>query len=168
MPPAEYLDAGYYERWLWSAERRLERKGTIAPGEVEAMMERLRAGEAAAAARGRPSWRSGSSALLGDAALHGRGRRRALRARRPRARAAHAARGPHPLPALRPRRERASSSACTASTRLPDLAVYGEPAEPEPVYAVAFTLGRALGRRGDEPPFTVVLDLWESYLEEAA
>src|SRR5205823_9454136 len=46
MDPARYLAASYYERWLYSAEQRLLRKGTIAPGEVEAMMERLRTGAA--------------------------------------------------------------------------------------------------------------------------
>src|SRR5437763_4685963 len=46
MDPARYLAASYYERWLYSAEQRLLRKGTIAPGEVEAMMERLDAGGA--------------------------------------------------------------------------------------------------------------------------
>ena len=45
MEPAHYLAASYYERWLWSAERRLERGGSIQPGEVEAMMGRLEAGE---------------------------------------------------------------------------------------------------------------------------
>ena len=34
--PGALSRASYYERWLWSAERRLLRKGTIAPGEVEA------------------------------------------------------------------------------------------------------------------------------------
>src|SRR5579859_2913285 len=48
MDPAEYLAASYYERWLYSAERRLERNGTIAPGDVEAMIERLAQGEPAA------------------------------------------------------------------------------------------------------------------------
>src|SRR5258708_24770956 len=47
MDPAHYLAASYYERWLYSAERRLLRKGTIKPGEVEGMMERLAAGETA-------------------------------------------------------------------------------------------------------------------------
>src|SRR5262249_35244603 len=42
MPADEYLRASYYERWAWSNERRLERKGTIAPGEVD---ERIRSGE---------------------------------------------------------------------------------------------------------------------------
>src|SRR5437763_16418740 len=41
MEPAAYLAASYYERWLFSAERLLERKGTIAPGEIERMIERL-------------------------------------------------------------------------------------------------------------------------------
>jgi hypothetical protein len=45
MDPAHYLAASYYERWLYSAEQRLLRKGTIAPGEVERAMERLEAGE---------------------------------------------------------------------------------------------------------------------------
>src|SRR5689334_14056119 len=45
MGAADYLAASYYERWLFSAERRLERSGAIVPGEVEAMMERLRAGD---------------------------------------------------------------------------------------------------------------------------
>src|SRR5262245_49392037 len=45
MPADEYLGASYYERWVYSTERRLERAGTIAPGEVERWMDRLRSGE---------------------------------------------------------------------------------------------------------------------------
>ena len=45
MDPVDYLAASYFERWLWSAEQGLLRKGTIAAaGEVEHMMERLAAG----------------------------------------------------------------------------------------------------------------------------
>jgi nitrile hydratase len=36
MPPAEYERAGYYERWLFSAETILEEKGILAPGELDA------------------------------------------------------------------------------------------------------------------------------------
>ena len=72
---------------------------------------------------------------------------RALRARRPRPRAAHAAGRAHALPALRARRDRRRRATCAASTRLPDLATYGQPTEPEPVYAVAFASDDALGRR---------------------
>ncbi len=48
MDPAEYLAAGYFDRWEWSVERGLLEHGTIAPGEIEAMIERLRAGETVA------------------------------------------------------------------------------------------------------------------------
>src|SRR4051794_17779166 len=44
MAPAEYLRASYYERWLWSTEQRLLRSGTIAAEDVDAWVERLRAG----------------------------------------------------------------------------------------------------------------------------
>jgi nitrile hydratase len=50
--------------------------------------------------------------------------------------------------------------------RLPDRAVYGERAQPEPVYSVAFSSDDLWGR-GEGPPWTVLLDLWESYLEAA-
>ena len=50
--------------------------------------------------------------------------------------------------------------------RLPDLAVYGERPAPEPVYAVRFR-SEDLWGQGGEPPWTVSVDLWESYLEPA-
>ena len=45
MPPAEYLAAGYFDRWIWSTEHGVLDNGKIAPGEMEAMMARLAAGE---------------------------------------------------------------------------------------------------------------------------
>jgi hypothetical protein len=50
--------------------------------------------------------------------------------------------------------------------RLPDRTFYGERVEPEAVYSVAFASSDLWGA-GEEPPFTVLLDLWESYLEPA-
>jgi nitrile hydratase subunit beta len=47
---------------------------------------------------------------------------------------------------------------------LPDLSARRLAAEPEPVYAVAFTAGDLFGA-GDH---TVTIDLWESYLRPAA
>ena len=47
MRPDHYLRASYYERWLWSTEVRLLRKGTIAPCEVDGWVGRLLAGEPA-------------------------------------------------------------------------------------------------------------------------
>jgi nitrile hydratase subunit beta len=38
MPPAEYEDASYYERWLFSVETILAEKGVLAPGELDARL----------------------------------------------------------------------------------------------------------------------------------
>lgn len=35
MPPAEYEQAAYYERWLWSVETILTEKGILAAGELD-------------------------------------------------------------------------------------------------------------------------------------
>jgi nitrile hydratase len=45
MPPAAYLSAGYFDRWVYSTERGLVENGTVTTAEVDAMVERLRAGE---------------------------------------------------------------------------------------------------------------------------
>jgi nitrile hydratase subunit beta len=165
MEPAHYLAASYYERWLYSAETRLLRKGTIAPGEVEAMMARLEAGEAtpthedsAMAAR----------ALDGLRAVHPMGAAatettfdcgQRVRVKRM-----------HPPGHTRcPRYVRGASGVVEAvrgADRLPDRATYGERVEPEPVYSVAFRSNDLWGA-SEEPAWTVLLDLWESYLEPA-
>lgn len=36
MEPDAYEGASYYERWLYSVERVLTEKGTLAPGEIDA------------------------------------------------------------------------------------------------------------------------------------
>jgi nitrile hydratase subunit beta len=165
MDPADYLAASYYERWLFSAERRLERKGTIAPGDVEEMMGRLEAGEPA------PTHRDAAMAEriladLGtvysmdpppDPARFGPGQR--VRVKRM-----------HPDGHTRcPRYVRGAVGVVDAvrgSDRLPDRAVYGEEVSPEPVYAVAFRSDDLWGP-GGAGAWTVALDLWESYLEPA-
>jgi nitrile hydratase subunit beta len=45
MPAREYLAAGYYERWLWATERILLDEGKIEPGEIESWERRLAGGE---------------------------------------------------------------------------------------------------------------------------
>ncbi|HYB46829.1 MAG TPA: SH3-like domain-containing protein, partial [Streptosporangiaceae bacterium] len=56
--------------------------------------------------------------------------------------------------------------AVRGADRLPDRATYGEKADPEPVYSVAFGSEELWGQ-GAEAAWTVLLDLWESYLEPA-
>ena len=38
MPPDEYEQASYYERWLYSIETRLLEEGVLAPGELDARL----------------------------------------------------------------------------------------------------------------------------------
>jgi nitrile hydratase subunit beta len=164
MPAADYLAASYYERWLWSAERRLERTGVIRPGEVERMMRRLAAGEpeprrsdpelagAAVAEERRP----GPPLAPARSARFAVGERVRVRRMRP----ARHTRCPRYVRGAVGRVERVQGL-----DALPELAAYGEPAEPEPVYAVAFD-SRALWGDDGRPPWTVLVDLWERYLEE--
>jgi nitrile hydratase len=164
MDPAEYLAASYYERWLYSAEQLLLRKGTIAPGEIEAMMERLGDGEALIVHH--------DPAMAGrvlDALAAGRPMKPATEPRfvagdRVRVRRIHP-----PGHTRSPRYVRGavgSVEAVRGADRLPDLAVYGHQTEPEPVYSVAFDSHELWGP-DPEPAWTVLLDLWESYLEPA-
>jgi nitrile hydratase len=163
MEPADYLAASYYERWLYSAEQRLLRKGTIAPGDVEAMAERLRDGPAV------PEHR--------DPAMSERivGQLRTPQPMRPPPNDARFAAGQsvrvkrmHPPGHTRcPRYVRGAVGVVQSvrgADRLPDRAVYGERVAREPVYSVAFTSEELWGR-GEDPPWTVALDLWETYLE---
>jgi nitrile hydratase len=164
MPPAEYLAATYYERWLWSAERRLERKGTIAPGEVEAMMKRLAAGEQLPRHQDPEMRQRGLANLNTRSPMHpvteatfAPGDRVRVKRMRP------------PGHTRCPRYARGAIGevrSVRGVDRLPDRAVYGEKVAAEPVYSVAFD-SPALWGESEEPPFTVLLDMWESYLEPA-
>jgi nitrile hydratase subunit beta len=165
MDPVHYLGASYYERWLWSAERRLLRAGTIAPGDVEAAVERLANGEPAPTHRD-PAMAERMVATLRAPEPMGSppaGARLAPgeRVRVQRMRPAGHTRCPRYV-----RGAVGVVEAVRGTDRLPDRAVYGERVEPEPVYSVAFA-SQDLWGAGEEPPWTVRLDLWESYLEPA-
>ena len=165
MDPARYLAASYYERWLYSAEQRLLRKGTIATGEVEAMMVRLEAGESTPAHRDSTMAERVLADLrsvypmegVPDGARFERGQR--VRVKRM-----------HPVGHTRcPRYVRGVAGQIEdvrGADRLPDRAAYGESVTPEPVYSVQFRSEELWGP-SDEPGWVVLLDLWESYLEPA-
>lgn len=165
MEPAHYLAASYYERWLYSAEQRLLRKGTIAPGDLEAMMARLDAGEEATRY---------ADPDLAERAV------RELRTVHPMPRDPDEprfavgervrVRRMHPEGHTRcPRYARGASGlieAVRGADRLPDVAAYGGRIDREAVYSVAFTSTELWGA-SPEAPWTVRLDLWETYLEPA-
>ena len=159
MPAQRYLESSYYERWLWRVEGALIDGGTIEAGEIEAWMERLRGGE--------PPPASSDPALV--------------------TRALDELRKPYPLPAatgpgfavgdrVRVRRMRpAGHNRCPRYVRgasgvvdsiqgqdhLPDGTGGGAS---EAVYGVAFSSDELWGP-GEEATWTVLIDLWESYLE---
>jgi nitrile hydratase len=164
MEPTEYLAASYYERWLWSAERSLERAGTIAPGEVEEMMRRLSGGATAACCA------DAEMAARVVCELRIRHPMRCAEAEDPRFAAGQCVRVKrmHPPGHTRcPRYARGAVGevqAVQGLDRLPDRAVYDERVDLEPVYSIAFSSVELWGPGGGEP-WTVLLDLWESYLE---
>jgi nitrile hydratase len=165
MEPARYLAASYYERWLYGAEQRLLRKGTIALGDVEAMMERLDSGESVA---------EHHDAAMGERMLDNLRTRMAMdpppEEARFRAGRRVRVKRMHPSGHTRcPRYARGAVGVVEAvrgADRLPDRAVYGEKVDPEPVYSVCFSSEELWGP-SDEPAWIVSLDLYDSYLEPA-
>ena len=162
MDPAEYLRAGYYERWLWSTEQRLLRSRTMGEGEVDAWIARLRAGEAVprrkdpdAAARSVEATSASNPLTSAPDARFDRGD--AVRVRRMR-----------PEGHTRcPRYARGATGIVEAVRGLdafPDIGPYAGPHEP--VYAVAFSSEDLFGP-SPEGQWTVLLDLFDSYLEPA-
>ena len=162
MDPAAYLRAGYYERWLWSTEQRLLRKGTMGEREVDGWVARLRGGEAVprredpgAAARSVEATTATDPLTSAPDARFGPGD--AVRVRRMR-----------PDGHTRcPRYARGATGVVEAVRGLdafPDIGPYAGPEEP--VYAVAFSSVDLFGPSPDGR-WTVLLDLFDSYLERA-
>lgn len=161
MPPEEYLRASYYERWQWSNERRLLAKGTIAEGEVDGWVERLREGESvprdvdsAQVARVLEVVRT-SSQELAPAGVTRFAPDDHVRVR-----------PMDPIGHTRcPRYVRGAEGVVTGSRGLYPLPDEGSRrGEVEPVYAVSFRSEDVFGK-SDEPSWNVILDLHESYLE---
>ena len=162
MAPADYLAAGYYDRWLWSTEQRLLRRGTIAADEVDRWVQRIREGERPpcrldpdAAARVVAATKETSPLGRVDTARFAVGERVRVRRMRP---AGHT-RCPRYV-----RGVVGVVEGIRGADAFPDIGPYEGPEEP--VYAVAFASDDLFGT-SDEGAWTVVLDLFESYLDAA-
>jgi nitrile hydratase subunit beta len=160
MPPVDYLSASYYERWLWSNERRLERKGTIEPGEVDRWVERLRGGEELPrrhdpefAARALADEREDSPLSAPGESRFAPGDRVRVKRMRPEG---------HTRCPRYVRGATGMVEAVRGNDAFPDIGPYQGPSEP--VYAVAFTSDDLFGH-SEEGHWTVVADLFDSYLE---
>lgn len=167
MPPAEYLAASYYERWLSALERNLVDKGVITRQELEERTALLREHpETPQPQREDPSLvellKSPASALLlyqregpasrfvaGDLIVtrnvHPTGHTRLPRYARGKRGVIHAARGCYVFP---------------------DTHAHGRGEQPQPMYTVCFE-GAELWGPSSEPRERVFIDLWEPYLEPA-
>jgi nitrile hydratase beta subunit len=149
MPPARYLEASYYERWLTAIETLLVDKGIISPAELVTGRAVTPAPEPAPApADDRPPLRPRFG--VGEAVVtrntHPPGHTRLPRYARGRRGVVRSAHGPFLLP----------DTNANLSTR-----------DWEPVYAVEFSAAELWGddaRAGD----AVCIDLWESYLKREA
>src|SRR5205823_13805123 len=156
-----YLAASYYERWLYSAEQRLLRKGTIAPGDVEAMMQRLSGGDTMPVHQDQAMAERILDSLRSELPIDG-----------PPAEARFAAgdrvrvKRMHPPGHTRcPRYVRGAVGTVTAvhgGWPLPDR---GADSDPETLYTVRFDLTDLWG--DDTEPGSLHIDLWDSYLEPA-
>lgn len=162
MEASHYLSAGYYERWLWSTEQRLVRRGTISEGELEAWLERLRGGEPPPRRRDpeaarRAVWATEQGEPL-PAPLESRfaaGHHVRVRRMRP---------SGHTRCPRYVRGARGVVEAVRGVDAFPDIGPYQGP--DEPVYAVAFDSDELFGA-SPEGCWTIVLDLYESYVEAA-
>jgi nitrile hydratase len=162
MEPAEYLRAGYYERWLWSTEQRLLRSGAITEDEVDAWVARLVDG------RSPPRHENPAAAERAVAATaevdplepavdprFAPGAKVRVRRMRP---------DGHTRCPRYVRGATGVVEAVRGLDALPDIGPYEGPEES--VYAVAFASEELFGP-SPEGRWTVILDLFESYLDQA-
>ena len=157
MEPAEYLRAGYYERWLWSTEQRLleaarSPRTRSTPGSPARDGVRRHGGTRRGRARGRRDTQVRSARTRGRRAVRGRGFG---------PRAADAPRRAHALPALRSwrhRRRRGGSRSRRAPGHRPVRGSRGAGLRR------GVRLRRLFGP-SSEVRWTVILDLFESYLD---
>jgi nitrile hydratase len=164
MPPAEYLRASYFERWLASVEYNLAQQGLVSRDELEDRVAFLR--QQPAAARPTPA---GEPATPRPPAA-----RPAAPPPPPVARFAVGdavvARNAHPTGHTRlpryARGKRGIVQRVYGPQIFPDTNAHGQGEQPQVLYNVRFD-ARELWGEAAEPGSTVALDLWDSYLMSA-
>ncbi|MDX1382759.1 MAG: nitrile hydratase subunit beta [Thermoanaerobaculia bacterium] len=161
LPPATYLTAGYYGRWLHALETRMVELGLVSRDEIDAHLEAYRRGAAPPAVapsappdstpatsvrRGvdrPPRFAVGDPVVAGEFPIHPQGHTR--------------------LPRYVRGREGVVVSVYDAYV-FPDTNAHDLGESPQHVYCVGFT-GRELWGDEAEPGTSVHVDLFESYLE---
>jgi nitrile hydratase beta subunit len=164
VPEREYL-ANYYGRWLASAEILLVDSGLLAPGAVEARAHRLRGEDVPEPADPEPHKPTMDTAGGGNLRTVEAPPRFAVGDR---VRAAGRAGGPpggHTRMTGYVRGKSGTVSALRPGQVLPDTAAHFIGEHPQHVYSVEFSSQDLWGE--DAEPFTLTIDLFESYLETA-
>jgi nitrile hydratase subunit beta len=178
MPPAQYLAASYYERWLYALENLLIEKGVVTRTEIDVVMAALRAHASSATVKvGTPREPSSddrndsepgalSEAIVGDRSL------RHDQSFHPRFKAGDRvlARNLNPEGHTRiPRYARGHHGTIYRDWGVfvfPDTHAHGAGAKPQHCYAVEFD-GRELWGVDHPTAECFYIDLWEDYLEAA-
>ncbi len=167
MPPAEYLAASYYERWLSSLERVLVEKGIVTSDELESRIEQLREQpETPTPSRDDPDLYRLLTQQTSQQELYQR------EGPAPRFGVGDPVRttNTHPTGHTRlPRYARGKWGTILlvhGPQALPDRHAHGQGECPEVVYNVRFD-GREIWGASAEMGTAISIDLWESYLEPA-
>lgn len=160
VPEREYL-ADYYGRWLGSAEILLVDSGLLAPGAVEARAHKLRGEEVAEPTDPKPHKPTMETA--------GGGNLRTVEvdpryAEGERVRAVGETSGHTRLTGY-VRGRTGTVTALRPAQVFPDTAAHFVGEQPQHVYSVEFRSDELWGE--DAEPFTLTIDLFESYLEKA-
>ena len=180
MPPAQYLAASYYERWLYALEDLLIEKGVVERTEIDVVMAALRAHPSSPiveiGARARHESPISSEAIAAGAPSKPRsGGGRLLRhdqSFQPRFKAGDVviARNMNPEGHTRiPRYARGHRGTIFRDWGVfvfPDTHAHGGGAKPQHCYAVEFD-GRELWGADHPAGERVFIDLWEDYLDAA-
>lgn len=165
IPPDQYLEAAYYDRWATAIARLLLENDVIESAAYAARTEAFEAGEATVPDREDPTLlptlaagvaESGTSDASASPPSFGTGETVVVTTDHPEG---------HTRCPRYVRRARGTVVAERGTAPLPDARAHGEDAT-EPLYQVAFD-GRELWGDDADPDLEVTLDLWESYLEPA-
>lgn len=165
LPPAQYLSSGYYARWLFAAENGAVDRGIVTAAALQRWRERFASDpEATVPIADPPDRRAAVRRFLGPTPQLTAAARPAfavgdrVRVRRVRPEAHH--RSPRYL-----RGVTGIIETIAGDDHLPGTA-RGDDVSAS-VYTVGFRSTDIWGIT-DEPPFELMIDLWEPYLEEAA
>ena len=167
LSPIQYLSSSYYERWLARMDAALVDAGTLSRDEIEQRIQEIAANpDFQLSHRENPDWADG----IANALREGRPSSRKIR-QRPRFAAGDKIvtrnLNPHGHTRL-PRYARGKRGVVVAhhgAHVFPDANAHGLGENPQHLYTVRFS-ARELWGDSAEPNQSVLIDLWESYLEK--